>query len=259
MPDPLILAEGLAVDYGRRRVVDGVSLRVDAGEILALAGPNGAGKTTLLHTLCGAIKPAAGELRLCGDPPARLKARERGRRAALIPQREETPFGFTAREQALLGRMPWSRGFAETAEDHRLAAEALEACGISHLADRPITEMSGGERQAVAAARAWAAQTPVLLMDEPTASLDPARGLRMADLARLAARQGKAVVIATHDLNWAMALDCRMLLMAQGRPVWTGPARECAEHLSGAYGVNFALGAAAGLPVVAPLAEESPA
>lgn len=256
MPEPLIWAEGLAVDYGRRRVVHGVSLRVEAGEILALAGPNGAGKTTLLHALCGALKPSSGELRLCGDPPAQLKARERGRRAALIPQREETPFGFTAREQALMGRLPWSRGFAETPVDRRLAEEALEACGIAHLADRPITEMSGGERQAVAAARAWAAQTPVLLMDEPTASLDPARGLRMAGLAKMAAEQGKAVVIATHDLNWAMALDSRMMLMAQGRSVWSGPARECAEHLSQAYGISFVRGEVAGLPLVAPQASD---
>jgi iron complex transport system ATP-binding protein len=212
---------------------------VRPGEVLAVAGLNGSGKTTLLHALAGAVRPDEGEALLAGRSARKLGAKERARLAALTPQSEAPAAGLTALDLVLMGRMPWSEGLFESKEDLRIAQAALEACGVAELSGRMLDALSGGERQAVWMARAWAQNTPLILMDEPTSSLDYRRTAQMRKLALRAAAEGRAVIAATHDLVWAAGLGGRLLLLKEGRTVWTGPASEASSGLEEAFGIPF--------------------
>ncbi len=239
MAEPAAEAKGLGIRRDGRWVLREASLAVRPGEILAVAGLNGSGKTTLLHALCGAIRPDEGAALLAGEPARRMTARRRARLSALVPQSEAPAAGLTALQLVLMGRMPWSQGLFESKEDNRKAREALEACGAAELSDRLLDTLSGGERQAVWMARAWAQETPLILMDEPTSSLDYRRAARMRELALRAAREGRAIIAATHDLAWAASLNGSLLLLKEGRTVWHGEAESAWEGLEEAFGVPF--------------------
>ena len=210
----------LAFGFGRRRVGTDVTFTLSKGETLAVLGGNGAGKTTLFRTLLGLLPPQAGEIQVDGDSLDTLAPNERARRLAYVPQQHVPSFGFSVEEIVLMGRASRLSAFARPgAADRAAAADALARLGIAALAPRPITELSGGERQLVLVARALAQQAPVLILDEPTASLDFGNRARvLAEIDRLRG-SGLTIVFSTHEPDQALAHADRALLLADGRPL----------------------------------------
>jgi iron complex transport system ATP-binding protein len=250
---------GLRVVYGEREALRGVDLDVAPGEVVGLVGPNGGGKTTLLRAVTGGVAMSAGEVRIGGEDAARLSAREMARRAAVVPQTPSLPVGFLAREIVVMGRTPYLRFLEqEGPEDYAKADAALTALGAEALAYRRVEELSGGERQNVVLARALAQETPLLLLDEPTANLDIGHQVVIAGLVRrLAAERGVGVLAALHDLTLASLYCDRLVLLAEGSVIAQGAAAEVLrrENLRLAYGADVAVLRPEGLagPVVLPL------
>ena len=169
----MLEVSGLAFGYGRRRVGAGLDLTVRAGEVLCLLGPNGGGKTTLFKTLLGLLPPLAGAIRLDGEDVARWSRRRLAARLGYVPQAQGATFPFRVSDVVLMGRASRLGPFASPGPaDRAIAARALASLEIAHLAERAYTEISGGERQMVLIARALAGEPRILVMDEPTASLD---------------------------------------------------------------------------------------
>lgn len=214
----------LHAGYGTREVLHGIDLSLSGGERVALVGPNGSGKTTLLRALAGTLRPSSGTVELDGMPLAALATRARARRIAVVPQTFSTPFAFTAREVAALGRTPYVDAFGRPSAADRAAVEtALARTGCSDIAERPLAELSGGERQRAVLAMALAQEGDVLLLDEPTVHLDPGHQRSILELVgRLARERGILVVAVLHDLNLASALADRVVVMREGRVVADG-------------------------------------
>lgn len=210
-------ADGLAFGYPGRILGRDIGLRLAGGEVVALLGPNGSGKTTLLKTLLGLLPVRGGSIRLDGTPLERLSEAERARRIGYVPQASASPFAFSAMDVVLMGRTAHAGLFAgPSRRDVAVALAALDRLGIGHLAERPSTQLSGGERQLVLVARALAQEPAFLVLDEPTASLDFGnQGKVMARLAALAT-EGLGVLFTTHDPNQALRIAVRALLIRDG-------------------------------------------
>ena len=247
---------GVSVALGARPVLRGVELALAPGELLLLAGRNAAGKTTLLRTAAGLVTPSAGRVEVGGRPLAGLGRRELARRIAFVPQETGVPFPFTAGQLVLLGRTPHLGRLAfESRADVAAAERALDRLGLAALADRSVLELSGGERQLVALARALAQDTPLLLLDEPTAHLDLAhRALVLGCLLDLA-REGRAVLAVSHDLA-AAGFANRVALLAEGQILAAGSPAEVLrpELLRVALGVEAEVIETRAGPLVLPLA-----
>ncbi len=194
-----------------RTILNGASLAVSPGEMIGLVGPNGAGKTALLRLATGFEKPIGGEIRLDGAPLSSLPAAERARRLAYLPQQPEAAWPITVAQAVSLGRLP--HGDRNEDAVHR----ALEAVGMSEFAERPLTRLSGGERALVLLARALAVEAGLIMLDEPTANLDPAHQLRVMEVLRKRADQGDAVVAVMHDLSLATRSCDRLAVLHKGR------------------------------------------
>jgi iron complex transport system ATP-binding protein len=242
---------------GGEEVLRGVSLCAEGGVRLGLVGPNGAGKSTLLRVAAHLLSPVAGEVRLAGRPMRELDRLEVARLVAWVPQEVETSFQFTAGEVVLMGRYPHLGPFGfESARDRALADECLGEVGVRHLADRPFTELSGGERRRVVIASALAQEPQVLLLDEPAAGLDLAGQVALGRILERLAAKGLAVVIVTHDLNLAARIADRIALMRRGEIAAVGEpgAVLTEERLYELYGtrVRVSRHEADGLPVALP-------
>ena len=259
----MIELDSVGVELGETPVLEDVSLDVPEGAFLALVGPNGAGKTTLLRTCNGIVSPTAGQVRVDGHDVTSSSPRDVGRLVATVPQTTRIAFEFDVADVVAMGRTP-HRGRFETADDDdRTAVEsALERTDTARFADRSIDELSGGERQRVVLARALAQETPVLLLDEPTASLDINHQVRTLALARELATAGRTVVAAIHDLDLAARFCDRIALLSDGSILADGPPEAVltAERLESAFGVRTAVGTnpVTGTPAVTPLADEPP-
>jgi iron complex transport system ATP-binding protein len=219
-----VVARGIRAGYREREVLRGVDLVAHGGELVALVGPNGAGKSTLLRVLGGLLRPASGSVTIDGIDVTALDRRSIARHIAVVPQVFETLFPFTVREIVALGRTSRLGPLGTLgSDDARAVARALDDIGATDLADRRVDRVSGGERQRAVLAMALAQEAGVLLLDEPTAHLDPThqRGTleRVATLARL---RGLAVVAVLHDLNLAAAFATRVVLLADGAVVREG-------------------------------------
>jgi len=226
-----LTAERVSYSYGKRPgagsvpALDGVTVHVARGSLTGLLGPNGCGKTTLLKLLSGVLRPAAGSVSLDGQPLERFSRRDVARRIAVVPQETHPAFDYTAIEMVLMGRHPHLDTFAlEGPADVAIAAEAMAATGTAHLAHRAYMTLSGGEKQRVVIASALAQAPDVLLLDEPTASLDLGYQLDVAALlGRLNRERGVTMVLATHDLNLAASLCSSLVLLRDGRVLADGP------------------------------------
>ncbi|MCJ2043694.1 ABC transporter ATP-binding protein [Methylobacterium sp. J-078] len=240
----MLEVSGLAFGYGRRRVGAGLDLTVRAGEVLCLLGPNGGGKTTLFKTLLGLLPPLAGTIRLDGEDVARWSRRRLAARLGYVPQAQGATFPFRVSDVVLMGRASRLGPFASPGPaDRAVAARALASLEIAHLAERTYTEISGGERQMVLIARALAGEPGLLVMDEPTASLDFGNQTRVLAQVRRLSRLGIAVILSTHDPDHAFFCADRVALLHEGRLLALGdPAATITpESLARIYGVAVAV------------------
>ncbi len=222
-----IALAAVSVAYDGVRVVTELDLSIASGEWVTLIGPNGAGKTTVLRAIAR-LAPFEGNIRI-GDQAVRtLSAREVARRVAMLLQEPQMPAGMTVAQYVLLGRSP-HLGYLgrETGADRRIVAETLRRLALDEMASRPLDHLSGGERQRVAIARALAQQAPVLLIDEPTTSLDVGRQQSVMELIdQLRHEQGLTVIAAMHELTLAGQYADRLALLVQGRLVAAGKPEE---------------------------------
>ena len=238
--DKIISLEGIHFQYDPLDplVLSDLSLEIPAGKVTAILGPNGTGKTTLLHILLGWLKPSQGITRVAGKQHRDYSKRELSRLIGLVPQFESIPFNFSVYEYVLLGRSPYLNPFQLPGEeDHKIACDALEAAGILHLAEKPVMEISGGERQLVHIARVFTQQTAVLLLDEPTAHLDLQNQNRILSLLKRMAAGGSTAAMTTHDPNAAIYAAEHFVLMNRGRISAQGPVEAVitTENLSEIY------------------------
>jgi iron complex transport system ATP-binding protein len=236
----LLCAESLAIGYGRRQIAGGLALRLEAGGVTCLLGPNGVGKTTLFKTLLGLLPPLAGVIRLGGDDMARLPRATIARRLAYVPQSYAADFSFTVLDLVAMGRTAYLGAFATPGRrDLEISMTALEMLGIAGLAHRDAGLLSGGERQLALIARALAQQAPVVVMDEPTASLDLGNRVRVLDRIGRLAGEGLAVLLSTHEPEHALALADQVAVLGRDGRFDVGVPETIltSERLSGLYGV----------------------
>jgi iron complex transport system ATP-binding protein len=230
-------------------VLHGVSLDVEPGQLWALLGPNGAGKSTVVKVALGLL-PALGEVRACGVDPRVGARRELAKQVAWVPQTPaDEGAAFTGLELALMGRSPHLGAWGlPSASDTQCALAALEALSVGHLANRPLTEASGGERRLVWLARALVQAPQLLLLDEPTAFLDVRHQIAVLRHVRRRVDEGLAALAVLHDVNQAAAWATHALLLKAGRVQAAGPAGEVltSERLTALYEVSIEAVAASG-------------
>jgi iron complex transport system ATP-binding protein len=216
-----LVADRLSVTLAAREVLRDVSFALPRQGLVALVGPNGAGKTTLLRALARLLPPSAmrGTVRLDAADVAALSIRERARRFAYLPQGHAVSWPLPVRDIVALGRTPHGAGDPArlSAADAAAVERAMQAAEVTALADRRVTELSGGERSRVALARVLAVEAPVVLADEPIASLDPRYQIDVMATLRRAADSGTLVVVVTHDLGLAARFADQMLVLDGGR------------------------------------------
>jgi iron complex transport system ATP-binding protein len=220
----VIRCDQVGFDYGARTVLGEVSLTAKPGELIAMLGPNGAGKTTLLRLIAGLLAPARGTVRVSDIDPAAAPRREVARRLAYVPQVYEIAFPFTVAEVVLMGRYPHRSGIGlERDDDVAAARTAMARCDVAGLEDRRFDALSGGEQRRVLLAQAFCQAADALLLDEPTAALDPAHARAVMQALRAACDdRGAVAIVVTHDLNLAARWADRAVLVAKAGVVADG-------------------------------------
>jgi iron complex transport system ATP-binding protein len=249
----MLRVERVGIQASSRWLVRDVSFTLERGEVLAILGPNGAGKSTLLAALAGDITPAEGHILLGDRPLASYKAIDLAQRRAVLPQQTFVQFAFTAREIVEMGRAAIDPERVDRAVIDRVLRET-EAYDMQH---RVFPTLSVGEQSRVSLARVLAQETPVLLLDEPTAALDLRHQQLVMELARQMAERGAALAVVLHDLNLASAYADRILLLREGRLAALGPPRETLTEplLSDIFGCRVSVmpHPDTGLPLVLPM------
>lgn len=213
--------DDVTVVLGGTEVVHGASLTVEPGTVVGLVGPNGSGKSSLLRTLYRAVRPSRGTVRIDGADVRTLSGRQHARQVAVMLQDPHTDFDLSVHEVVLLGRAPHHASFGrDTADDLRIAEDAMRRTGIEDLAGRMVATLSGGQRQRVMLARALTQQSPVLVLDEPSNHLDIRHQLELMSTVR---GLGRTVIAALHDLNLAAQYCDRVVVLDAGTVVADGP------------------------------------
>ena len=235
----------VSINLGTSEILHSVSACIPAGCMVGLVGPNGAGKSTLLRSLAGLLPLRKGRITLGSADIRTLSRREIARRVCLLPQNAAVAFPFTVIEAVSMGRNPHLGRFdAFSEQDDEIVAHAMRRTGVDKLARRSVTELSGGELQRVLLARSLATEAPVLLLDEPTASLDILHQLEVLDLLQRFTETGKTVVVSMHDLRLARRSCSRILLIDRGNLVAEGTADKtlCPENVETVFGVRVLRG-----------------
>ncbi|MCI5122369.1 MAG: ABC transporter ATP-binding protein [Candidatus Electrothrix sp. AUS4] len=241
-PDILWELEQVAFSYKEQPVLRDIDLRLPAGKCYGILGPNGSGKTTLLDLLCGLAVADKGEVRYRETLLKTWPARELAKRVALVPQDFQVRFAFSVRDVVEMGRHPHLGRFAAlSTEGHALVDAVMEEMGVAGFAARPVTRLSGGEKQRVAVARALVQDPEVLLLDEATSNLDIYHSLSILSLIRQrVVKQGLTVVAAIHDLNQAAYFCDELIFFKNGQIVCQGPTGEVLrpDVIQEVYGVE---------------------
>ncbi len=267
MGDLIFETKAVSYSYPRTaglRVVNDVTISIEAGELVAIVGPNGSGKTTLLRLLLGVVTPSGGEARAFGRPSTGWKRRELARRVGVVSQREEPAFPLRVKQAVMFGRYPHLGPMGAPGRDDLTAVNrALERCDVTHLSDRWVATLSGGEWQRVRIARALAQEPRALALDEPTANLDIRHEMNVFELvANLVREEGLAGVLVTHHVNLAARFVDRIVVMDRGTARVIGkPATVLTgEVLEQVFGWPVAMTEWDGVPQFVPLkkGEEGP-
>ena len=217
-----LTVNSLSVYAGGREILKpgATSFKASSGEIVGLLGPNGSGKSTLLKSICGLIKKASGAVAYNGRETDMMNRRECARTFGYVSQSESFSSAYTVMESVVMGRYPHLRSFDDySQEDYDIARESLRRVELENFEERMVTELSGGESARVVIARALTQQTPVLLLDEPTAALDPRHSHILMSLLRELASEGRIILIAIHDINLALNGVDRMIFIKGGEIV----------------------------------------
>ena len=219
--------ENLHFSYGSHEVLKGVSFGVEGSGLVSVLGPNGAGKSTLFRCMLGLLEPSEGSVHICGRDIRQMPPAELSHRVAYIPQSHSPVFNFSVFDMVLMGTTAQlSRFSAPGRKEAQLAEEAMERIGISHLRSRGCCNISGGERQLALIARALAQQAKILVMDEPSASLDYGNKLRLMEAVKGLTRQGYTVIQSTHDPDQAYLYSDQILALYDGTLLARGTPRE---------------------------------
>ena len=238
--NPVIDARHLGYSYADLQVLKDLSFSVQQGDFFIIIGPNGSGKTTLLKCISGILKPQAGSLEILGAPVQTYSRKSLARSIALVPQTAPTDFPFTVTEVVLMGRSPHLGVLGiEHEKDLHIARQAMDFTGIASLARRKLDQLSGGERQRVMVARAICQEPKIILLDEPTASLDLAHQVRIMDLMeRLRDEKKVTILMVSHDINLAALYANTLMLIKDGLMVSIGRPAEVLtfQTLEKAYG-----------------------
>jgi len=238
----MIDVDRVSFRYREDWVLQDLSFRIEKGEFIGIIGPNGSGKTTLLKILYRLISPRSGEVRFEGIPLRKLKQRDIAKRIAVVAQETHLLFPFRVMEIVLMGRSPYLGHLVfEGKRDLEIATQAMAWTEILSLAERPVEELSGGERKRVFIARALAQEPEVILLDEPTASLDIHHQVEFLNLILdLHRERGMSIVMATHDMNLASEFCDRLILLQKGKIFKIGPPEEVItrETMERVYGCD---------------------
>jgi len=236
----VINARQLSYSYGHLRGLEDVSFSVQQGDFFIIIGPNGSGKTTLLKCISGILRPRTGRLEILGAAVQAYSRKSLARSIALVPQTAPVDFPFTVTEVVLMGRSPHLGILGvEHQQDLERARQAMDFTGVASLAHRRLDQLSGGERQRVMIARAICQGPRIILLDEPTASLDLAHQVRVMDLMeRLRHEKKVTILMSSHDINLAALYGNRLMLLKEGHVVSIGPPAEVLtfQTLEAAYG-----------------------
>lgn len=240
----LFTLDAVTFAYGRRPVLEGLSLALDSGRVTALLGPNGSGKSTLLKLLLGILRPTRGNVRFKGRDLGAYARKDLARQVAYLPQNHRAVFGFSVLEVVLLGRLPHV-GFCVpfSRQDRDLALDSLEALGIAGLAALPYTEISGGEQQLTLLARALTQGADVFVMDEPESALDYGNQVRLLERVAVLAERGRTFLFSTHSPDHALRVAHRAVLLRDGAVLGDGEPAEVINggSLAGLYDVEARL------------------
>lgn len=249
----MLEARNVCVSLSDRQILAGVDLDLRPGEVVGLLGPNGAGKSTLMRALCGLL-PFEGSVTMDGRALQAISERDRARLVAFLPQARTIAWPLSVENVVRLARTPWRGIGGFSARDEAAVADAMEAMEVLELANRTVTELSGGEQARVLAARALAQETPLLVADEPVAGLDPAHQMTMMAALRAHAARGKSIFVSLHDLTLAARWCDRVILTKAGRIYSAGRPTDVltAAALADVFGIEAMISADSCGMVLAP-------
>lgn len=231
----MLSVHDLHFSYGSAQVLNGISFNVKKGELCGLFGPNGSGKTTLFKCCLRFLKLKQGTVQMHDSDISKLSIKEMAKIVAYVPQEHKPPFPYLVREVVLMGRTPHLGGvFGIPHRDRMIAMDALNALGIADLAQRPYSQLSGGQRQMVLIARAIAQDTPLLFLDEPTSALDFQNQIRIWKIMRKIVESGKTILACSHDPNQVAWFCDRVIVVGNGGVIADGnPAEAINEQTLG--------------------------
>lgn len=238
----ILEVKNLSFRFGEKTVFSDVSFSLDKGEVLSILGTNGAGKTTLLNCIANLYSPASGQILLDGQSMSSMSMTEVARITGYVPQIHTPSYAYTVREFTVMGRTPYIGTFSSpSADDYRIADEALERMNISHLRDKAYTEISGGERQQVTIARVITQQPKLILLDEPTAHLDYGNQYRVVHMVKTLAKEGYALIMTTHNPDHAIILNGKVAILDRNGRLNVGQAADTltADTLTRLYGLKI--------------------